>query len=181
MSGPGWDWEYVSNGESVYYRFHLDQAAPEVIFTATWHRVVSGTFTSYDLPDIDLFLWKIEDGSLVDMVGQGAKSFASGNVTSQSEVDNLEHLYVRGLAAGEYVVEMVRQNGGSSSRGAIAWWIPEASDAISGDLNGDGLVNGADFGLLLARFGTDDPDADLNADGIVDGADIGLLLSSWAS
>ena len=180
IDGPGWDWEYVSNGESVYYRFNLDETAPEVIFTATWHRVVSGTFGSYDLPDIDLYLWKVEDGSLVDMVGEDAKAFESGNVTSESAVDNVEHLYIRGLAAGEYAVEMVRQNGGSSSRGAIAWWIPQASDAIQGDLNGDGVVDGADVGLLLALFGSDDPSADLNGDGTVDGADIGLLLANWS-
>ena len=180
IQGPGWDWEYVSNGESVYYRFCLDDTAPEVIFTATWHRSVSASFASYELPDLDLYLWKVEDGSLVDMVGQGPKAFESGNVTSESQVDNVEHLYVRGLAAGEYVVEMVRQNGGASSRGAIAWWIPEPSDLIPGDLNGDGEVDGADVGLLLALFGSDDPSADLNADGVVNGADMGLMLANWS-
>ena len=180
IQGPGWDWEYVSSGESVYYRFCIEETAPEVIFTATWHRSVSATFTSYNLPNLDLYLWKVEDESLVDMVGQNSKAFESGNVTSESLVDNVEHLYVRGLAEGEYVVEMVRQNSGSSSRGAIAWWIPEPSNVIPGDLNGDGEVDGADVGLLLALFGSDDPLADLNGDGIVDGADVGLMLANWS-
>jgi len=48
------------------------------------------------------------------------------------------------------------------------------------DLNGDGLVDGADLGLMLAAWGTcTDCDADLNADGLVDGADLGLLLADW--
>ncbi len=48
-----------------------------------------------------------------------------------------------------------------------------------GDLNDDGVVNGADLGELLSLWDTSDPDADLNDDGIVDGADLGILLSNW--
>ena len=174
-------WRFPAWRESIFIRYsHENETAPEVIFTATWHRSVSATFTSFNLPDLDLYLWKVEDGSLVDMVGQNSKAFASGNVTSESLVDNVEHLYVRGLAAGDYVVEMVRQNDGASSRGAIAWWIPESSGDIPGDLNGDGEVDGADVGLLLALFGSDDPSADLNADGVVNGADMGLMLANWS-
>ncbi len=50
---------------------------------------------------------------------------------------------------------------------------------VFGDINGDGLVDGADLGLLLGAWGSDDPAADLNGDGIVDGADLGLLLGAW--
>lgn len=47
------------------------------------------------------------------------------------------------------------------------------------DLNGDGVVNGADLGLLLGAWGTSDPCADLNNDGLVNGADLGILLGAW--
>ncbi|MDG2020618.1 MAG: hypothetical protein P8J59_01565 [Phycisphaerales bacterium] len=49
------------------------------------------------------------------------------------------------------------------------------------DLNGDGQVDGADFGLLLSAFGPCSRDcaADLDDSGNVDGADIGLLLALW--
>ncbi len=47
------------------------------------------------------------------------------------------------------------------------------------DLNGDGLVNGADLGLLLAAWNTTDPIPDLDGSGAVDGADLGLLLATW--
>ena len=46
-----------------------------------------------------------------------------------------------------------------------------------GDLNGDGVVNGADLGIMLGAWGT--PGADLNGDGTTDGADLGILLGSW--
>ena len=55
------------------------------------------------------------------------------------------------------------------------------SDGVFGDLNGDGIVNGADVGLFLAAWGTcDGCDADFNHDGFVDGADFGQLLIAWS-
>ena len=48
-----------------------------------------------------------------------------------------------------------------------------------GDIDGNGTVDGADFGQLLAAFGSDNPLADLSEDGVVNGADIGLILSFW--
>jgi hypothetical protein len=51
-----------------------------------------------------------------------------------------------------------------------------------GDLNGDGVVDGADLGILLSNWGPcDGCPADLNGDGVVDGADLGILLSNWGS
>lgn len=54
---------------------------------------------------------------------------------------------------------------------------------IPGDLNGDGVVNGADLLVLLSGWGKcQDPDdcpGDLNNDGTVDGADLLILLSNW--
>lgn len=47
------------------------------------------------------------------------------------------------------------------------------------DLDGNGEVNGADLGIMLGAWGTDDCAADLNDDGIVDGADLGVLLGAW--
>jgi hypothetical protein len=53
---------------------------------------------------------------------------------------------------------------------------------VPGDLNGDGIVNGADMGLLLVSWGPcSGCAADFNGDGIVDGADMGLLLTYWTS
>jgi len=48
------------------------------------------------------------------------------------------------------------------------------------DLNGDGVVDGADLTILLAAWGTDNTISDLNGDGIVDGADLTILLAAWS-
>ncbi|MFB0987158.1 MAG: hypothetical protein QMB94_12740, partial [Phycisphaerales bacterium] len=45
------------------------------------------------------------------------------------------------------------------------------------DFNGDGIVGGADLGLLLAAWGSSR--GDLDGDGTTSGADIGLLLAAW--
>jgi hypothetical protein len=49
---------------------------------------------------------------------------------------------------------------------------------IPGDLNGDGVVNGGDLGILLANWGSPGI-GDLDESGTVDGADLGMLLSEW--
>ncbi|MCP4833174.1 MAG: hypothetical protein GY895_00275 [Phycisphaera sp.] len=49
-----------------------------------------------------------------------------------------------------------------------------------GDVNGDGFVNGADLGLMIAVWGScGDCPEDLNGDGAVNGADLGLMIAGW--
>jgi len=58
--------------------------------------------------------------------------------------------------------------------------IAPAAPACPADLNHDGVVNGADLGLMLGSWGPcAGCAADLNHDNIVNGADLGLLLGSW--
>lgn len=61
--------------------------------------------------------------------------------------------------------------------------IAVATPHLSGDLNADGTVDGADLGLLLGAWGDCERShpcpADLNEDGAVDGADLGLVLGAW--
>ncbi len=52
-------------------------------------------------------------------------------------------------------------------------------ESCAADLNCDGVVNGADLGVLLGAWGAQSGAADINASGVVDGADLGMLLSVW--
>ena len=52
-------------------------------------------------------------------------------------------------------------------------------DAMAGDVDGDGFVNGNDLAILLAAWGTNDPVADIDGDGVVAGGDLGMLLAAW--
>jgi parallel beta-helix repeat protein len=47
------------------------------------------------------------------------------------------------------------------------------------DFNRDGVVGGQDLALVLAHWGSSNPDVDLNLDGIVGGADMTVVLSQW--
>lgn len=47
------------------------------------------------------------------------------------------------------------------------------------DFNGDGVVNGADLGVLIAWFGSGGYPGDLDDSGTIDGADLGLFLGQW--
>ncbi len=62
---------------------------------------------------------------------------------------------------------------------AVLFVGPKGIDGLVADINGDGVVDTADLGLLIAAFGTGDPQADLNGDGVVDTADLGLLISQF--
>ena len=54
----------------------------------------------------------------------------------------------------------------------------ERRGSCPADLSGNGMVDGADIGLVLAGWGTDGP-SDINGNGVTDGADMGLLLAAW--
>lgn len=72
---------------------------------------------------------------------------------------------------------------------AVAWMLPREGFEFDPDgcpfpvedLNCDGVVNGADLGILLSDWG---PcvgcQADFNGDGEVNGGDIGILLAAWS-
>ena len=64
-------------------------------------------------------------------------------------------------------------------RAAIDAWDSSGTGSCIGDLTGDCEVGGADLSILLAAWGTNDPEADLNGDNLVNGADLTLLLSGW--
>lgn len=57
-------------------------------------------------------------------------------------------------------------------------------NAARADLNGDGIVDSVDQGILLGMWGKvtgDNAAADLNQSGAVNGADLGLLGGAWGA
>lgn len=69
--------------------------------------------------------------------------------------------------------------GSSTTVGSSSLVMNGVPAPIIGDINGDGVVTGADLGLLLSGWGQPGP-TDLNNDGTTNGADLGLLLSHWS-
>ena len=88
-----------------------------------------------------------------------------------------------GLAAGVYSSTATVRTSDENIPGATtAQIVATLSATVSGgnpaDLNGDGHVDGADLGILLAAWGAPGP-TDLDGSGATDGADLGTLLTNW--
>jgi hypothetical protein len=57
--------------------------------------------------------------------------------------------------------------------------IPDECECLA-DIFIDGLVNGADLGIVLSQWGQGaGAIGDINRDGIVDGADLAIVLGTW--
>jgi hypothetical protein len=56
----------------------------------------------------------------------------------------------------------------------------DLAPANPADLDGDGVVGGADLGNLLANWGQSGQ-GDLDGDGVVGGGDLGIMLAAWGS
>jgi hypothetical protein len=177
----GWDYiPTVVANTSVYWSFRVHQPVDEVSVVATWHRLVATNFGSWTLQDFDLRWWKLVNGVPTSISGaEGAGVYASGNVESNSTVDNAEHLFIRNLAAGDYVLELKRKAGSQLAMPVcVAWYIPETVPSNPADLDNDGSVGAADLALLLSQWGTNGS-ADLSGNGSVGAEDLSILLASW--
>lgn len=175
-----WDWENFTQSYQRHYRIEVPVQC-DASFLVTWNRAPLAQWTLGVAPatlNLRLELRRIAGSSAASITGDaGVGVFAGGNVLSQSNVDNVEHLYVRGLQPGSYVLSVTRDDAQSIAAGAAVAWFMDVP-AVFGDLDGNGLVNGADLGLLLGAWATAGP-GDLNGNGIVNGADLGLLLGAW--
>jgi hypothetical protein len=182
IPAAGWDYEQTSSAATRYWKFSVGTTLPELSVVVTWTRNQTNCIAVPTVANLDLTLYRVAaDGvTLEPLEGEaGSAYYASGNVASRSTVDNVEHLYVRGLAPGTYMIESKRSASpvGTTAVG-IAWWMPEMFAA--GDLNQDGVVDGLDMTVILSNWlGTGA--GDINADGVVDGLDLTVVLSGWTN
>lgn len=87
--------------------------------------------------------------------------------------------FTLGSTIGQPDAGPVMNGGGFQLIGGF--WATQTSGTLvecPADLDGDGIVDGSDLGILLSNWGGDG-DGDLNQDGLVDGADLGELLGAW--
>ncbi|MEM7227703.1 MAG: hypothetical protein AAF432_02705 [Planctomycetota bacterium] len=166
VSNIGWDLATMGLGETYLYRFDVPATASEASFAATWHRRLSSGFTIPNTTDINLELARFNDsGGLDFLVGDnGLGVFESGNVVSESAVDNIELLHLRNLIAGDYLLFVSRGSGGSGEPWdvALAWTMdieipvvlcPQDCAPDNGDgTYGNGVVNIDDLIAVINSF-----------------------------
>ena len=96
----GWDFGSIDESNEVSYTIKLEEDVSEASFSLNWNRTIQsaewldGNPYSESIPDMSLEIYRKEDNSLILYD------------TSNSKVDNIEHLYFRGLRAGEYMVKI---------------------------------------------------------------------------
>jgi hypothetical protein len=177
-SQHGWSFEPVSGGQAQWWKFSLPEGVDTLSVVATWNRDVPSSFSAGFVADIDLELFLWVDGDAVPLIGDEL-AFGSGNVASTSEVDNIEHLWIRDLAAGTYVLRAAHVDGGNGATSvATSWWTSGELGGLIGDVNGDGFIDIDDLLLMLSQWGQCSGCAgDLDDNNVVDVDDLLLLLS----
>ncbi len=131
-------------------------------------------------------------GSMIDANGLSWQTVdAEGNPVTFAENPNANALRWSTLynfrfdansppTAADATIGLFKSGGeGDPDSVTVAILVPSAI-VPNPDLDGSGFVDGADLGLLLSAWETNDCNADLTGDGIVDGADLGLMLSAWS-
>ena len=142
-----------------------------------WVTVPSSGFWTFGTESDDGSRLWIGDELVVDNDGLHGMQSRSGEIGLEAGTHAIRvDFFERGGGAGC----IVRFGGPGVAFGVIpdANWSHGGGDAPSPDINGDGLVNGADIGLLLGGWGQPGI-TDLNGDGDTNGADLGLLLGAW--
>lgn len=174
----GWSFDTISADEQRSFRFTMPEGADEFSALASWNRDVADNFGSFTLADLNLELLRLENNVATPLVGNQT-AWVDGNVLSNSSVDNVEHLYLDGLEAGDYIVQITSDSGGATDF-AMAWYSSGIVDSLFGDLNGDGMIGVDDLLQLLSAWGScDGCEEDLNNDGLVGVDDVLAILGVW--
>ncbi|MFG0275592.1 MAG: hypothetical protein ACF8QF_11085 [Phycisphaerales bacterium] len=145
--------------------------------------------------------WQVRFISIADSNSIDSATIHSGNMNQTAFAgapigtyaqDPSDERNLGGLVLGAEIVYDVNQDGdfikvtgasgdplsGDQEYNVLLYIGATPSSPCPTDLNGDGVTDGADLGLLLGAWGGSGP-ADLNGSGTVDGADLGLRLGAW--
>ena len=99
-----------ANARTYFFDLPEGSANPRFSAALVWHRAVTQTYST-NLANLDLTLYSVAAGT-----------FALGSAvqTSESAVDNLEHIYAPGLPAGRYALQ-VSSGDLTATDYALAW------------------------------------------------------------
>jgi len=185
----GWDLNLLDKIQTPQntYEIHVDEPAGKFITaTITWNRHYNTEYPFEPAPekdcDLRLELWATEPDNpnkddLLDYC--------------DSNVDNVEHIYFAakdGYTNYKIIVSFSNienpKEPALNQRYGIAWNVQtkqEPDDIFWYDMNADGIVNEADF-LIMLNNSTKSPDSyligDINPNGVIDANDLGAILNN---
>lgn len=124
--------------------------------------------------------WRFDPPYLYVGSGAGVWESANGGATWVKDGADLPNVNI-----GDLAIDVERNTITAATYGRGAWRKPLASAPCPGDLDGDGAVEQADLGILLADYGCL-PGArpcpgDLDGDQDTDQADLGMLLANYGA
>lgn len=142
-------WDFGTVGPTSPQRYFLDISpawrVERISIIVTWNRQIATSSAGGNkplrltpsLPNVDLRLYR-------------ASGFVAGALHDQSisTVDNVEHVYLTQLPAGQYAIEVAA---GAAADYAIAWDVRRVP-ACSLDMDADSDVDLVDFGIFQACF-----------------------------
>ncbi|HEY2573854.1 MAG TPA: hypothetical protein VGH65_07285, partial [Verrucomicrobiaceae bacterium] len=112
VSSSGWNCNTAQSASARRYFFSIPAGNYGNIFSAalTWHRVISHSPGNYSssLPNLDLKLYAASSLAISSTLDQSA-----------SAIDNVEHIFLRNLPAGQYALEVSSDT--DEVRYGLAW------------------------------------------------------------
>jgi hypothetical protein len=99
------------------------------------------------------------------------------SVTAVTDATGYAELYVRGSVDARGGPDCCSVNMTIVGSGYTMW--TGTLDWLSPDMNGDGIVDALDVGILLGDFGTSACRSDFNCDGVVGEADLDILEAHY--
>lgn len=165
--------EYVYSYAQVHGEFHIQIDSPCTIEYDLCNET-NGLANTWG----QLYLRKFVNGNFQTMV-EHVTNYGAGLDCEENTID---------VEAGYYQLYFVSYIHMNPSTTGNPEWALNSSDTTAtltilkinvADINGDGIVDGADLARVLGAWGTSAPGADLNGDGTVDGADLALVLAAW--
>ena len=147
-----------------------------VISYRRWYSNDTGAAPNIDVMEIDISNNGGSSWQTVENVTENAGAWVTKSFTISSLITPTNTMKIRFIASDLGEGAVVEAAIDLLVVGGVAC---DDAPICIGDLTGDGLVAGDDIGLLLALWGSADPNGDFNEDGLVSGGDLGLLLSGW--
>jgi len=174
--------EAMDTGEMWEFEFEVAGAGEQLRATMVFTDKEAAPSASFaPVNDLNLELISPSNTTFRGNVFSGGQSTTGG---SADAINNVEQVHVSSPETGGWTARVTAAAVNSAENQGFAIVITgevaEPTVVICPtDLNGDGVTDSADLGILIANFDTRNPDLDLNGDKQIDTADLGILIANF--
>jgi hypothetical protein len=183
----GWDLNMLDKIQMPQniYEIHIDEPADKVITaTIAWNRHYNTEYPFEPVPEKNCNL-RLELRA-VDQDNPNKDYYIDH---SDSNIDNVEHIHITADASYTNYRIIVSFNNienpkeqAINQRYGIAWNVQksqETDNILRYDINSDGIVNQADFLIMLDNLQNNTPDGDINPNGVINVNDLVAILDNY--